>query len=332
MSKPLVSVIWLNYNSSKLVNIALKSLEAISAFEVPFELIVVDNNSTDSSFEIIKNFLMKLDLKYLKIIKAPKNLGYTGGNNLGYLYSDKRTKYIVLINNDLIPDEDSISDMVKFMEEKPSIGALQGVIFHINGKTVENAGFLCSEGLVNHPIKEFPKKPIEVTYASGAYLIIRKSAIDKIGKLFDWHGFMYFDDWPLGYRIWMHGYKVIVLPVVAGRHLGGGSGGVLSPRTLYYMYRGLAMIIELSNSRFKKIIKATILKRLPLRNSIKNPSLIKASVNGLRDGFSIGNMMRKQGEVLDIYAAPLVKGSPLREILFLYKGISKNTESQSYIL
>ena len=317
MSKPLVSIFWLNYNSSKFVNITLKSLEAISAFKIPSELIVVDNCSTDGSFEIIKNFLEKLDLKYLKIIKAPKNLGYTGGNNLGYLYSDKRTKYIVLINNDLIPDEDSISDLVEFMEGNPSIGALQGVIFHINGRTVENAGFLCSEGLVNYPINEFPKKPIEVTYASGAYLIIRRSVIEKMGKLFDWHGFMYFDDWPLGYRIWMHGYKVIALPIFAGRHLGGGSGGVLSPRTLYYMYRGLAMIIELSNSRFKKIVKATILKRLPLRNSIKNPSLIKAAINGLRDGFSLGNIMRRRGEVLDIYAAPLVKGPPLRELIFL---------------
>lgn len=123
MTQPIASVIWLNYNSSKILNVVLKSLESIASFDVSFELIVIDNNSTDGSFYKVKDFLRKLDLNFLKIIRLNINLGFTSGNNIEYLYSNRNSKYIVMINNDLISESNSLGRIIEFMDKNPFIGA-----------------------------------------------------------------------------------------------------------------------------------------------------------------------------------------------------------------
>lgn len=201
----------------------------------------------------------------------------------------------------------SLEKLINFLERHPSVGAVQGVIFSMKPNTsVDTAGFLCSESLSCYAIKEVPEAPLEITFPSGAYVVIRRSIVEKMGRLFDWYGFMYFDDWPLGYRIWKLGYKVVSLPIPAGRHLGGGAGGLRSPRTTYYLYRGLALVVELSNSRLKWLVKTTILKSLPVLNSLRNPDILKAALRGLMDGFSLGARLRRRGEHLDIYSAPML--------------------------
>lgn len=316
---PKVSIIWLNYNSSKFIDIALKSLSAIMELDFPsdmYKLIVVDNCSIDGSFGRIRDILEEERNLKKTIIRLRRNLGYTGGNNIGYKYSHPASKYIVLINNDLIPYEESLKELIKFMEANNNVGAVQGIIHNYGAKTIDNAGFICSETLVNYAVKRPFESPYPVTYASGAYMVLRKEAIERIGKLFDWEGFLYFDDWPLGYRLWMHGYKVMALPISVGEHYGGASGGLRSPRTLFFLYRGLAMLIEMSNSRFKSHIKATLVKYLPVRHSSlqENLGLIKYAIKGLHTGLELGKYKRNHGDVLDIYSAPIINSSFIRKI------------------
>jgi len=74
-----VSIIWLNYNSSKILPIVLKSLESIIDLDYPsdrYELIVIDNGSTDGSFERIREFLEKRGGLRKKIIRLGKNLWF----------------------------------------------------------------------------------------------------------------------------------------------------------------------------------------------------------------------------------------------------------------
>lgn len=102
---PKVSIIWLNYNSSKIMPIVLKSLESIVNLDYPsdrYELIVVDNGSTDGSFEEIKRFLEKKSRLRKKIVRLSRNLGFTGGNNVGFMARDTESKYVLLLNNDAI--------------------------------------------------------------------------------------------------------------------------------------------------------------------------------------------------------------------------------------
>ena len=130
MAWPKVSIIWVNYNSSKIMSIALESLEAISNFDYPadkYELIVVDNGSTDGSYEEIRNFLKRKSSLKKKLIRLNKNLGFTGGNNVGFNARDKESKYVVLLNNDAIPLQNSLTLMVEYAEQF-NVDSLNGVI------------------------------------------------------------------------------------------------------------------------------------------------------------------------------------------------------------
>jgi len=114
---PKVSVIWLNYNSIHAIDIAFKSLEAVANLNYPnFELIIVDNGSTDGSAQIIEKIVYeKLRSKMnVKFVRLKRNLGFTGGNNIGYRLKDPDSKYIMLTHNDVIPYPKSLRLLVEF--------------------------------------------------------------------------------------------------------------------------------------------------------------------------------------------------------------------------
>jgi len=317
MSRITVSVIWLNYNSAKFINIAKESLRSIYMSSIPLELVLVDNASTDGSFEEIKTYISRLDEKDFKVksIGLNKNLGYTGGNNIGYLNSDPEVKYVAFINNDLILYENSLERIIQHLDVHKDVGIAQGIIYDIGGKHIDNAGFICTETLLNIAIRRSINKPVYVTYASGAYMVVRRELLSKLGVPFDWDGFMYFDDMPLGFKVWSMGFKVVSLPIEAGRHFGGASGGLISEKTVYYMYRGWGMLIEASNTRFKGLLKKLFLKDIPIINGFKNPRLLKSAIKGFMDGLSLGRKKRESGYSLDIYSAPLVAKYNLLSLL-----------------
>jgi GT2 family glycosyltransferase len=93
-----VSIIWLNYNSAKFINLALSSLKSL--FELSnddYEVIVVDNASSDNSFETIRNFIecSKLSKIRVKVVRSDMNRGYSGGINLGWMARNPESKYVV---------------------------------------------------------------------------------------------------------------------------------------------------------------------------------------------------------------------------------------------
>lgn len=127
-NNPLVSIIWVNYNSSRIMNVVKMSLSSIKKLNYSnYELIIVDNASTDGSFEQIKSYLNEIGLK-AKLIRTKRNLGFTGGNNIGYLMRNTNSKYIVMLNNDEVVYHDSLTKMIQAMKKDPKCGALQGVI------------------------------------------------------------------------------------------------------------------------------------------------------------------------------------------------------------
>lgn len=307
MSQIVASIIWLNYNSMKFINVIKRSLKSIYEISLPLELIVVDNASTDGSFEEILSYLDGLEERdfKVKVIRLSKNMGYTGGNNMGYLNSDPRTNYIAFINNDFIICEGSMEHIISYLDVHKDVGIAQGTIYDIMKKNVDNAGFMCTEALLNVPIKTLPSNPIYVTYASGSYMVVRRELISRLGVPFDWFGFMYFDDMPLGFKAWSMKFKVVSLPIEAGRHVGGASGGIASEKTLYYLYRGFGILSEVSNTRYKRQLKSLFVKDLPAVSGIRacNRRLLSAAIKGFMDGFRLGAEMRRRGYHLNIYAA-----------------------------
>lgn len=113
-----ISVIIVNYNGKHYIDALFCALSNQTVDDLSFEIIFVDNNSSDSSVEYIeKNFKDKL--KNLKIVKSEENLGFAGGNNLGV--KSALGKYIVFLNNDTKPDNDWLITLYKFISDRENV-------------------------------------------------------------------------------------------------------------------------------------------------------------------------------------------------------------------
>ena len=284
-SLPQVSILWVNYNSMGIIDVVKKSLDGIKDLDYPrYEVIIVDNGSTDGSFEAIKSHVERVGLK-ARIVRLSRNLGFTGGNNVAYRLASRESKYIVLLNNDAVPYPESLREMVEFLESMPSVAAVQGVIYRYGSRDIDTAGNYLTELLTVYMAKMRPSKPMPITYADGAYCVIKRSALIRAGlvdRLFPWEVFAYFDDVYLGLKLWNSSFKVYTLPVDVATHVRGGTFGKIKWWQLYYWLRGWAALVFTTKSRF-----STLALALCLRVAVQH-RLIKAVVDGYRLAKKIG--------------------------------------------
>ncbi len=272
--KPFVTIIWLNYNGGKIIDIVKKSLDALASIDYPnYEVIVIDNNSTDNSGEIIRQYICDEKFKNFQFIKTKRNLGFCGGNNLGFRKRNPMSKYVVLVNSDMIVYPDSLSKIIEFMEEHRNIGSCQGIIYSLkNPKYIDTAGDYLDELLNSYQIFNGRKevlisKPFSVTYVDGAYAIYRVESILRANngenKIFEDEFFAYMDDNWIGLRLWNAGYKNITLPfVIAGKHLRGGSFSKMNDLLLYLYIRNRLIWSYITNSRYKPLIRLLAYKKI----------------------------------------------------------------------
>lgn len=325
---PKVSIIWLNYNSMKMIYLVLESLNAVSELDYPsdkYELIIVDNGSTDGSFEKIKEFLEKKIGLRKKIIKLSSNLGFTGGNNIGFKIRDKESKYIAILNNDAIPFKESLRTMVEYAEQY-NIGGLNGIILkHGQSDVIDAAGDVLDELLYPYPIGTgltapwIIRKPFYITYADGSYALYRVDCILKsMGeRLFYDELFGYGDDNVLGLVLWNNNYKVISIPEIVATHRRGATfrkGSTLS-FMMYFVERNRVALSCVTNTRYRSAIRLHFIKAT-LIGALR--SMFAHHVRALYDGIKLGTTLRrKHGLFIDMYRAPILRISP-RELVMYY--------------
>lgn len=307
--KPFLTVIWLNYNSDKIMNIAKQSLSAIKNFDYPnYELILVDNGSTDKSLDQITKYLHYIKLE-AKILKSSQNLGFTGGNNLAYRYTNPNAKYLALINSDLIPEPNSLSELVDAIECDKEIGAIQGVIFNNDMTSIHSSGVYLDEALRSYPNIDNSIRERYITYADGCYCIIRIDAVRRIQSehLFDDELFAYYEDALLGIKLWNYGYKVKSTPVIVGKHFGGLSSGTMSK--LYQSLKNRVALQQIIYTGFGRLYFYRTLFLGLFYSSLSSPNTLPMSshVKALTQGFMIGSKLKKSGINLSLFKAPYVK-------------------------
>lgn len=226
MNYPLVSVVILNYNGKTyLGETLLKCLSSVlkNAYS-NFEVIFVDNGSTDDSIEFIKE-VFRGNPK-LKIVKNEKNYGFALGNNLGVKHA--KGKYVILLNNDIEVEPRWMKELVKVMEADLNIGVAQSKVLYMDRLHIQTVGNLLDPAQLtylmgyNQEDKGQYNKVCEITFACGAAFIVRRALINEIG-LFDPKYFSYHDDCDLGWRARLAGYKVVVVPSSVVYHYGGGT-------------------------------------------------------------------------------------------------------------
>ncbi len=220
---PLVSIVIVTYNGGSFVSRCLDSVRKCRYR--PIEVIVVDNASMDETADI----LLEISERWheVKVIKNDTNQGYGGGNNVGIMSA--RGKYVILLNDDTVVQENWIEPIVTAFEGDDSISAIQPRILLLNepelhdeiGSSPTWTGFLRHIG-VRAPAVEQGLAVREIFSGKGAALALRRSTLDEIGLL-DESYFAYFEENDLCWRIWLVGSRVLYTPASTVYHEGAGT-------------------------------------------------------------------------------------------------------------
>ena len=210
MSSPKVSIIIVNYNGKELLQKCLDSLLKVNYNN--FEIILVDNNSTDGSVEFItKNY------PSLIIIKLDSNKGFAEPNNVAAKIS--KGKYLLFLNNDTVVTPNFISEMVKVMETDKKIAVCQSLLLKPDGSVDSSGDFIDHLGVVYNSKTEIDEIR-EVSSARGASMLVRSDIFEKLDG-FDQKFFVTFEDVDLCWRSWILGYRVLIIPTSIVYHEGG---------------------------------------------------------------------------------------------------------------
>jgi len=234
MKKPLVSIIILTYaNGLDFVKKCLNSLDKITYDN--YEIILVDNKSTDNTVDYVKKNFPKV-----KLIINKKNLGFCGGNNIALQVA--KGKYLLFHNYDTEVNPNFLEFLVDLLEGDETIGAVQPKMRQLIAKDKLDAcasfltatGFLYHYGYSQEQVNKKYNKRMEIYSVKGACFLTRRSLIDEVG-LFDEDFFAYFEETDFCHRVWMHGYRVFYEPKSEMFHLGGGNGKNDHPASLQFI-------------------------------------------------------------------------------------------------
>lgn len=210
---PLISIIISNYNGAKL-NILRQCLESFKKPDYPnYELILVDNASSDSSVKVAKKIFGK-NPKF-KIIKNSVNM-YSQGVNLGFKHS--QGEYIALFNNDIEPGKKYLQKLLNAFYKYPKLAVVQGKllsyfdhsIIDSCGETIDIFGNPVTLGYKSKDEGLFDKEE-EILSATGAACLIKGSALEEVGGYDPQYGIGY-EDMDHSLRFRLKGFTIMRIP------------------------------------------------------------------------------------------------------------------------
>lgn len=229
-----LTVVIVNYNVKHFLEQCLHAVEN-AVKNITAEVYVVDNNSVDGS-----NGMVIHKFPWVKLIANKQNLGFSKANNQAIRKA--KGEYVLLLNPDTVVEEDTFEKVIHFMDEHPEAGGLGVKMIDGKGKFLPESkrglptpwvAFYKIFGLssIFKKSKVFGKYHLsylsddqvhEIDVLAGAFMLMRKSTLDKVGLL-DEDYFMYGEDIDLSYRITKGGYKNYYFPETTIIHYKGES-------------------------------------------------------------------------------------------------------------
>jgi len=260
-----VSIIIINYNTKDLIKQCIDSVLEKTQ-DIEFEIIVVDNASSDGSQQFIKNVYPNIIF-----IESPDNLGFGRANNLGFEYAKGRNLF--LLNSDTILLNNAVKILSDYLDSNIEAGVCGGNLYDEKGSPVFSFSRSLSPVLseLNFFFKgilfkimyreniEFnhTSKPLKVGYITGADMMLRSSVFGSAGQ-FDRDFFMYSEDIELTYRIKKSGFSVYSVPDAHIIHLIGRSSQD-DYNKLKIMINSTNLYLKKTQGRFKrKIVRMLI--------------------------------------------------------------------------
>jgi GT2 family glycosyltransferase len=230
-----VSVVVVNYNREKLLRRCLRSLERQTFRD--FEIIVVDNNSSDSS----PDYLRSLHRNVVdKTVFLERNTGFTGGCNRGIKLASGR--YIALINNDAEAEPDWLSALLRTAEKDLGAGMWASKILFHGTDVIDKAGHLIfpdgqnrGRGTGERDKGQYQAEE-EALFPDGCAALYRRELLEQTGG-FDEDFFAYADDADLGLRARWLGWSCVYVPDAVVYHRHSSTTGSFDPKKIYWVER-----------------------------------------------------------------------------------------------
>ena len=228
-SKRLTSIIILTHNQLEYTKKCIESI--FTHTRESFELIVVDNGSTDGTVEYLEREVRGLRTEdggrraEIRVIKNQENLGFAAGNNQGMVAA--RGDYILLVNNDIVVTPGWLERMISCAENNPKSGIVGPMSNYVAGpQFVENVPYNTEtlEGLDDFAAKfadQHTGKTQRFLRVVGFCMLIKKAVIDKIGGMDDRYGLGNFEDDDFSLRAALAGFELWVAEDCFIHHFGG---------------------------------------------------------------------------------------------------------------
>lgn len=268
-----VGIIILNYNNAVAT---IKCTENVSKLAYNnFFIIVVDNNSTDNSYSVLKKTLHRK----ICLIKTKQNGGYAYGNNVGIKNAlEKDCDYVFILNNDVILENDTLSKMVDYGNAHLDVGIIGPALLEFrnqsrvqstgaNNNLIKGTSRLINKGKLFSTLN---KEVIYPDYLGGSCLLIRGSAIKSAGLIPE-NYFLFYEENEWCLKIKAHGYKVVCLPDAKTYHAGSKSINQINGLSYYFMTRNLMIFEKRNASTWQFIIFILYTFFRTVLRSIKHP-------------------------------------------------------------
>lgn len=247
---PDVTVVTVTYDAADLVLRCLDGLRDQDLGGLTMEVVVVDNASRDGTADLVAR-----ERPDVTLLRSATNLGFAGGNDLAL--RGVRSRHVVLLNNDAVPEPDAVRRLVEAMDRAPAdVAALAATVLladrfrparptdrdedvvtgpdgrwirdpagdvrlvNSTGNEVRTDGYGQDRGWLADAARHSP--PADVFGFSGAAAILRTSALREVG-LFDERFFMYYEDTDLSWRLRLAGYRVEHCPGAVVHHVHAAS-------------------------------------------------------------------------------------------------------------
>jgi GT2 family glycosyltransferase len=224
---PRIAIISVLYRSGRFVRPLLESVAAVDYPRARLELHLVDNGPGDGSLEAARAELARLAERLPEVIvhEPGRNEGFAIGNNIAIRAALERgVDHCFLLNADAAFEPAALREVVAVAASEPRVGSVQSLVVladdptqvNTRGNQIHYLGFGYAGGY-RDARDDVPAAVTEVTYASGAAVLLPRAALLEVG-LFDETLWLYHEDLDLGWRLLLHGYRNLLAPRSVCRH------------------------------------------------------------------------------------------------------------------
>jgi len=290
MKQPEISVITVNYNG---IEETSRMIESVAAnWLQSYEIIVVDNGSVND-----EALMLKEKYPFIQALRSSDNLGFAGGNNLGYRHSSGN--FILFLNNDTLVRDDSLRFLTETLKQHPRIGGVSPkILYNDEQDHIQFAGYTelssitIRNSTIGHGENDLNQydSTTSTAYLHGAAMMVRREVVEQVGLMPECY-FLYYEEMDWSAQMKKAGYELMYEPRAVVYHNESSSTGKDSPLKIYYMTRNRMLYAWRNRTGLIRVLSIAYLslvvnsKHLLVYAFGLKFTLAKVSVKGCTDFF-----------------------------------------------